>query len=68
MKELLPEPLVRQQYRLHLAMLLLLLPAPFLPAMAAIPGLLLLAAGAIRLWLNLRHALQLFLYHGGRLN
>ncbi len=73
MKELLPEPLARQHYRLHLAMLLLLLPAPLLPAsllpaMAAIPGLLLLAAGAIRLWLNLRHAQQLFLRHGGRLD
>lgn len=73
MKELLPEPLARQHYRLHLAMLLLLLPAPLLPAsllpaMAAIPGLLLLAIGAIRLWLNLRHAQQLFLRHGGRLD
>lgn len=68
MKELLPETLARQHYRLHLAMLLLLLPAPFMPAMATIPGLLLLAASAIRLWLNLRHAQQLFLRHGGRLD
>ena len=68
MKELLPEPLARQHYRLHLTMLLLLLPAPFLPTLVAIPGLVLLAAGAIRLWLNLRHTQQLFLRHGGRLD
>lgn len=68
MKEMLPEPLMRQHYRMHLAMLILLLPAPFLPATAAIPGLLLLAAGAIRQWRNLYHTRRLFLSHGGRLD
>jgi hypothetical protein len=71
MKQMLPEPLVRQHFRLHLAMLILLLAAPILPAplgqVSASAGLLLLAGGAMRLELNLRHAKTLFLRHGGRL-
>lgn len=72
MKEMLPEKWARQHFRLHLAMLVLLIPAPLLPAPAAqlgaSAGLLLLAAGAIRLGLNLHHAKTLFLRHGGRLD
>jgi hypothetical protein len=68
MKELIPDKLMRRHFRLHLAALLLLLPAPFLPAFAAYPGLLLLAIGAIRQELNLRHAKRLFLHFGGRLD
>jgi hypothetical protein len=48
------------------------LPAPFLPVPAAelttTTGLLLLAASAIRQWLNLLHARRLFLRFGGRLD
>lgn len=72
MKEMMPDKLTRLHFRLHLAMLILLLPAPFLPAAAArfatTAGLLLLAAGAIRQWLNLLHARRLFLRFGGRLD
>ncbi|MDP2788040.1 MAG: hypothetical protein Q8O79_08205 [Pseudomonadota bacterium] len=72
MKEMIPDKLTRLHFRLHLAMLILLLPAPFLPAAAAqfatTAGLLLLAAGAIRQWLNLLHARRLFLRFGGRLD
>jgi hypothetical protein len=71
MKEMLPDNLARLHFRLHLAMLILLLPAPFLPApagnLATTVGLLLLAAGAIRQELNLWHARRLFLRFGGRL-
>jgi len=72
MKEMIPDKLARLHFRLHLAMLILLLPAPFLPAPAAqfatMAGLLLLAAGAVRQWLNVRHARGLFLRFGGRLD
>lgn len=72
MKEMIPDKLARRHFRLHLAMLILLLPAPFLPKPAAqfdtMAGLLLLAAGALRQWLNLRHARGLFLRFGGRLD
>ncbi|OYY93552.1 MAG: hypothetical protein B7Y41_12420 [Hydrogenophilales bacterium 28-61-23] len=72
MKEMIPDKLARPHFRLHLAMLILLLPAPFLPApaseFATSAGLLLLAAGAVRQWLNLLRARRLFLRHGGRLD
>jgi len=72
MKEMIPDKLARLHFRLHLAMLIVLLPAPFLPApaarFAATAGLLLLAAGAVRQWLNLRHARGLFLRFDGRLD
>jgi len=72
MKEMIPDKLARQHFRLHLAMLIVLSPAPFLPApaaeLAATAGLLLLAAGAIRQGLNLLHARRLFLRFGGRLD
>ena len=67
MKEMILDKSMRLHFRLHLAALICLLPAPFLPAPAATPGLLLLAAGAIRQWLNLRNARRLFLHFGGRL-
>ena len=67
MKEMIPDRLARLHFRLHLAALLLLLPAPFLPKSAAAPGLFLLAAGALRQELNLLHARRLFLRFGGRL-
>lgn len=77
MKEMIPDKLARLHFRLHLAALTLLLPAPFLnlafPPDAAIefamlPGLLLLAASAIRQGLSLLHARTLFLRFGGRLD
>jgi hypothetical protein len=70
MKEMIPDKLVRLHFRLHLAMLIVLLPAPFLPAPAAEfvkpTSMMLLAASAVRQWLNLRHARGLFMRFGGR--
>jgi hypothetical protein len=72
MKQMIPDSLVRIHFRLHLASLALLLPAPFLPApinrYASIAGLLLLAASAIRQGLNLLRAKRMFLKHGGHLD
>jgi hypothetical protein len=67
MKEMIPDEVARRHFRLHMAAVLLLLPTPFLPAPAAVPGLLALGAGAQMLWLNLLQARRLFLDHGGRL-
>jgi len=67
MKEMIPEAAARLQLRWHLAALVLLLPAPFLPPQAAAPGALCLAASAQVLWVNLRRSRRLFLAHGGRL-
>jgi hypothetical protein len=72
MKQMIPENLARIHFQLHLASLVLLLPAPFLPApinqLTSIAGLSLLAASAIRQWLNLLRAKRLFLKHGGHLD
>ncbi len=72
MKEMIPDKLARLHLRLHLAALLVLSIAPFLPEPAARfamqGGLVLLAAGAIRQWLNLLNARRLFLRFGGRLD
>ncbi len=65
MKDYLPDAACRAQFRLHLAALACLLPAPFLPLLAA-PGGLLLAASAIRLGWNLSRAAHRFHAHGGR--
>lgn len=67
MREMIPEPAMRGHFRLHLLAVCLLAPAPFLPAWVATLGLLALAAGAHRLWLNLRAARAAFLAFGGRL-
>lgn len=67
MKQFVPDAAARRQYRLHLAAVLLLLPAPFLPPAAAAPGLVCLAASAHQWWLNLVRARRLFLAFGGRL-
>lgn len=67
MKEFIPDAAVRRHLRQHVAAVLLLLPAPFLPAAASVPGLLLLAWSAHELWLNLLHARRLFLDYGGML-
>ncbi len=72
MKEMIPDKLARLHLRLHLAALVMLSIAPFLPLpatrLALSAGLLLLAAGAIRQWLNLLNARRLFLRFGGHLN
>ncbi len=65
MKEFLPEPRARLQYRFHLAAVLLLLPTPWLPAVLAAPGLLALGMSALLLWRNLWHCARLFRRHGG---
>lgn len=67
MKQFLPEAAARRHLRLHLAAVLLLLPAPWLPPLLATPGLILLAASAQVLWLNLIGVRRLFLSYGGRL-
>ncbi len=66
MKAFVPDALARRQLHLHLAAVLLLLPAPWLPPAYAIPGLLLLAASAYGLWLNLLRCVRLFRRYGGR--
>jgi hypothetical protein len=72
MKQMIPDNLAQIHFRLHLASLALLLPAPFLPApinrYVSIAGLLLLAASAIRQGQNLLRAKRLFLQHGGYLD
>jgi hypothetical protein len=72
MKQMIPDSLARIHFRLHLASLALLLPAPFLLApinrYTSIAGLLLLAASALRQSLNLQQAKRLFLKHGGYLD
>ncbi len=65
MKDYLPDVAARGQFRLHLAALACLLPAPFLPFLA-IPGGLLLAASAAWLGWNLVRAARLFRARGGR--
>ena len=60
-----PDAAARGQFRLHLAALACLLPAPFLPSLA-IPGGLLLAASAAWLGWNLVRAARLFRARGGR--
>lgn len=59
MRDYLPDARARQHYRLHLAALILLLPAPYLPWLA-VPGGLLLAAAAVSLQLNLTRAYLLY--------
>jgi hypothetical protein len=67
MKQFITENAARRHYRLHLAAVVLLLPCPLLPPLAAIPGLALLAASGVVLGLNLIQARRIFLTHGGRL-
>lgn len=67
MKEMIPDAMARWHLRLHTTALLLLLPAPWLPAWLSAPGLLLLAASGYALWRNLHRARRLFLQYGGRL-
>ena len=64
MKDYLPDAAARGQFRLHLAALACLLPAPFFPILA-IPGGILLAASALWLGWNLARAARLFRAHGG---
>jgi hypothetical protein len=59
MRDYLPEARARGQFRLHLAALLCLLAAPFLPALA-VPGGLLLAASAAWLGVNLLQVQRLY--------
>lgn len=67
MKDFISDRQARVHFRVHLAAVAGLLPAPFLPPFASLPGLLLLAASAALLGLNLLQARRLFLRHGGRL-
>jgi hypothetical protein len=66
MRDMIPEPAMRRHFHLHLAAICLLVPAPFLPAWMAAPGLLALLFGSHLLWLNLRRARSAFIAHGGR--
>lgn len=67
MREMMPEPRMRRHFRLHLAAVCLIVPAPFLWPWLASLGLVAEAAGAHLLWLNLRVALAAFRAYGGRL-
>ena len=67
MKQFITEEAARRHYWLHLAAVLLLLPCPLLPPLAALPGLALLAASGGVLGLNLLQARRVFLAHGGSL-
>jgi len=67
MKDFISDQRARRHFRVHLAAVAGLLPAPFLPPLASLPGLLLLAGSAGVLGFNLLQARQLFLRHGGRL-
>lgn len=59
MRDYLPEARARGQFRLYLAALACLLPAPFLPILA-VPGGVLLAASACWLGINLIRAVRLY--------
>jgi hypothetical protein len=65
--EMIPDASARWHYRLHLLAVPLLLPAPFLPPYAAVPGLLALAWGGQVLWRNVWTTRRLFLTSGGKL-
>ncbi len=67
MKEFIADTKARRHLRLHVAAVLLLVSTPFLPPVFAIPGLLLLAASAHVLWVNLLRCGRLFERFGGRL-
>lgn len=67
MKQFIPDGAARWHFRLHLAALAMLLPAPWMPPWLALPGLALLAAGGVALGMNLMKARATFLAHGGRL-
>ncbi|MFN3593977.1 MAG: hypothetical protein ACK4TK_04765, partial [Thiobacillaceae bacterium] len=67
MKEFIADGQARRHWRLHLAAVLWLLPAPWLPPAYAAPGLLLLALSADVLWRNLLGCVRLFQRYGGRL-
>lgn len=67
MREMMPEPRMRRHFRLHLAAVCLIVPAPLLWPWLASLGLIAEAAGAHLLWLSLRVALAAFRAHGGRL-
>jgi len=67
MRDYLPEARARGQFRLHLAALLCLLAAPFLPPLA-LPGGLLLSASAAWLGWNLRRAVRLYQQAGAAVN
>ena len=67
MKEFVPEARARRQYRLHLAAVLLLLPAPWLPPAYAVTGLAALAGSAWLLWRSLLGCDRLFRRYGGQL-
>ncbi|TCS73828.1 hypothetical protein EDC61_10150 [Sulfuritortus calidifontis] len=67
MKDFMPEALAMRHLRLHVIGVLLLLPAPFLPAPLSAPGLVLLAASGWVQWQNLHRAKRLFDQYGGRL-
>lgn len=67
MKQFISEQAAGRHFRLHLAAVLLLLPVPWLPPLLALPGLVLLAASGVLLWLNMHKARAIYLAHAGRL-
>lgn len=68
MKDFIPDGAARRHKRLHLAAVLLLLPAPWLPPTYSAVGLVLLATSALMLWRNLLAGMYLFKRYGGQLS
>lgn len=67
MKQMIAEPAMRQQFRLHVLACLLLLAAAIRPGVLAVAAGIAVAASAALLWLNLFAARRRFLAFGGRL-
>lgn len=68
MKEFIAARRARRHLHLHALAVLCLLPAPWLPASYSIPGLVLLSAAGLMLWLNLFACTNLFRRYGGSLD
>ncbi len=66
MKIFMPDALAQRQFQSWMIALVLLLPAPFLPSVASIPGLAFLALSALQLWYNLGQAALRFQREGGK--
>jgi hypothetical protein len=67
MKQFIPEKMAQRHLQLHVAGVLLCLPAPWLPGFVGRAGAAAMMASGGLLWLNLLRARRLFLANGGRL-
>ena len=67
MKEMIPQRLLRAQFRAHLGACVLLAAATIWPGTLAMPAAIALGLSALLLEASLLSALRRFLRHGGRL-